>query len=148
MLVANATAVDQAQIRDMMAEWVTAACAKDVNQLMSLHAPDVLLFDVVNPLRYDGLDAATKRMKDWFSSFQGPIDYEMRDLTIAADEDVAFCHGLHHVNGTRTDGTPLDMWWRATVCFRKLDGRWMVTHAHSSVPFNVKSGRASLDLKP
>ena len=67
---------------------------------------------------------------------------------IAADEDVGFCHGLHHVNGTRTDGTTLDMWWRATVCFRKLDRKWMVTHAHSSVPFDVNSGRASLDLKP
>jgi len=148
MIVVNATAVGQAQIRDMMAEWVSAACDKDVDRLMFLHAPDVLLFDVVNPLRYDGLNAATKRMKEWFSSFQGPVDFEMRDLTIAADEDVGFCHGLHHVNGTRIDGTTLDMWWRATVCFRKLDGKWMVTHAHSSVPFDVTSGRASLDLKP
>jgi uncharacterized protein (TIGR02246 family) len=148
MLVANASAVGQAQIRDMMAEWVTAACAKDVNRLISLHAPDVVLFDVGNPLQYDGLDAATRRMKEWFSFFQGPVDYEIRDLTIAADEDVGFCHGLHHVNGTRTDGTTLDMWWRATVCFRKLDRKWMVTHAHSSVPFDVNSGRASLDLKP
>ena len=116
-LVANATAVGQAQIRDMMAEWVTAACAKDVNRLISLHAPDVVLFDVGNPLQYDGLDAATRRMKEWFSFFQGPVDYEIRDLTIAADEDVGFCHGLHHVNGTSTDGTTLDMWWRATVVF-------------------------------
>jgi uncharacterized protein (TIGR02246 family) len=148
MIVANASAVGQAQIREMMAEWVTAACVKDVSWLMSLHAPDVLMFDVLTPLQYDGLDAATERMKDWFSAFQGPIDYEMRDLTIAAEEDVAFCHGLHHVNGTRTDGTTLDMWWRATLCFRKLDRKWMVTHAHSSVPFDVTTGRAALDLKP
>jgi uncharacterized protein (TIGR02246 family) len=148
MIVANANAVGQAQIRDAMAEWVTAACAKDVNRLMSHHAPDVLLFDVVNPLRYAGVDAARNRMEDWFSSFQGPINYEMRDMTIAADEDVAFCHSLQHVNGTKIDGTTFDVWWRATVCFRKLDGKWLVTHAHSSVPFDVETGRASLDLKP
>jgi ketosteroid isomerase-like protein len=40
------------------------------------------------------------------------------------------------------------MWWRTTVCFRKLDGKWMVTHEHNSVPFDVESGKASLDLKP
>jgi uncharacterized protein (TIGR02246 family) len=148
MIVANATAAGQAQIRDVMADWVTAACAKDVDRLMSHHAPDVLLFDVVNPLRYAGVDAARTRMEDWFSSFQGPINYEMRDMTIAADEDVAFCHSLQHVNGTRIDGTTLDVWWRATVCFRKLDSRWLVTHAHSSVPFDGETGRASLDLKP
>ena len=148
MTVANANAVGQAQIRRLMADWVTAVCTKDVDWLMWHQAPDVLLFDVVNPLQYAGVDAARKRTEEWFASFQGPLGYEMRDTTVAADDDVAFCHGLHHVNGTRLDGTTLDMWWRATVCFRKLDGKWLVTHAHSSVPFDMETGRASLDLKP
>jgi uncharacterized protein (TIGR02246 family) len=148
MMVANATAAGQAQIRAVMDDWVTAACAKDVNGLMSHHAPDVVLFDVVKPLCSTGVDAARKRTEEWFSSFQGSISYEMRDMTIAADEDVGFCHSLFHVNGARIDGTTLDMWWRATVCFRKLDGQWLVTHAHNSVPFDVETGRALLDLKP
>lgn len=37
---------------------------------------------------------------------------------------------------------------KTTICFRKLDGKWMVTHEHNSVPFDVESGKASLDLKP
>jgi hypothetical protein len=40
------------------------------------------------------------------------------------------------------------MWWRATICYRKMNERWMVTHAHNSVPFDVKIGKASLDLQP
>jgi ketosteroid isomerase-like protein len=40
------------------------------------------------------------------------------------------------------------MYWRATLCFRKIDGQWTVTHTHASVPFEVETGRASLDLKP
>jgi ketosteroid isomerase-like protein len=40
------------------------------------------------------------------------------------------------------------MWWRTTVCFRKIDEKWMVTREHNSVPFDPKSGKASLDLKP
>jgi ketosteroid isomerase-like protein len=40
------------------------------------------------------------------------------------------------------------MWWRATICYRKVDGAWRVTHEHASAPFNVASGRASLDLEP
>ena len=40
------------------------------------------------------------------------------------------------------------MWWRATVCYRKLDGRWLVTHEHASVPFDAQSGQASLGLEP
>ena len=40
------------------------------------------------------------------------------------------------------------MWWRATAGYRRTDGKWIVTHQHASVPFDVASGKASLDLKP
>jgi hypothetical protein len=39
------------------------------------------------------------------------------------------------------------MWARATVCYREIDGKWMITHEHESVPFDVNSGKASLDLE-
>jgi uncharacterized protein (TIGR02246 family) len=136
------------QIRSLMDDWVRAVRAKDADWLISHHAPDVMMFDVVNPLRYAGADATRTRVEKWFSSFQGPIGFELRDLTIAADDAVAFCHSLNQVKGTKTDGTALEMWWRATVCFRRSAGTWVVTHAHSSVPFDMVSGKASLDLQP
>jgi hypothetical protein len=40
------------------------------------------------------------------------------------------------------------MWWRATVCFREVDGRWLATHEYASVPFDVADGKTSLGLKP
>ncbi len=47
------------------------------------------------------------------------------------------------------DGEKVDMWLRETLCFRKIDGRWLVTHEHASVPFYMDgSERAALDLKP
>jgi ketosteroid isomerase-like protein len=61
---------------------------------------------------------------------------------------VAFCHSLNGINATKTDGGKVDMWVRATGGLRKVDGTWKVTHLHSSVPFDVESGKASLDLKP
>ena len=69
-------------------------------------------------------------------------------MSIAAGDDVAFCHSLNRVIGTKVDGNKIDMWWRATVCLHKVGGKWIVTHEHQSVPFNVESGRPSLDLKP
>jgi ketosteroid isomerase-like protein len=88
------------------------------------------LFDVVNPLQTTGSDAARARLEEWFASFQGPIGYELRDLSIAAGDDVAFSHSLSRVSATTTDGRKLDMWWRTTVCYRKVDGVWTVTHEH------------------
>jgi ketosteroid isomerase-like protein len=52
------------------------------------------------------------------------------------------------IGSTETDGGKIDMWWRATVCCRKMNGKWMITPERSSVPFDVESDKASLDLKP
>ena len=149
MTTAKSKAIDEeAQIRALIDDRVKAVRTKDINRALSSMAPDILSFEVVNPLQQIGSDASKKRAEEWFSSLQGLIGYEIRDLSVAADDDVAFSHGLSHVSATRTDGRQLDMWWRTTVCFRKIDGRWMVTHEHNSVPFDVESGKASLDLKP
>jgi len=149
MTTAKSKAIDEeVQIRALIDDRVKAVRAKDINRALSSMAPDILSFEVVNPLQQIGSDASKKRAEEWFSSFQGPIGYEIRDLSVAASDDVAFSHGLSHVSATRTDGGQLDMWWRMTVCFRKIGGKWMVTHEHNSVPFDVESGKASLDLKP
>ena len=72
----------------------------------------------------------------------------MTEFEIAAGDDVAFAYGLSHVSATKADGGSLDMWWRATLCFRRIEGEWMAVHEHNSVPFNMENGQASLDLEP
>jgi uncharacterized protein (TIGR02246 family) len=147
MTAQSSKATEESQIRKLIDDQVKAIRDKDSKALMSDFAPDVLLFDLINPLQYSGSDAARSRAEEWLSSFQGPIGYEIRDLSITAGDDVAFCHSLNGVSGMKTDGERIEMWWRATVCFQKIDGRWMVRHEHSSVPFDMESGKASLDLK-
>jgi ketosteroid isomerase-like protein len=148
MANADRKAIYEAEVHALFDDRLKAVRMKDVDKLMSGYAPDVLSFDVVDPLQYAGSDGIRARMEEWFSSFEGPISLENLNLTIAAGEDVAFCHSLSHVNAITTGGGHLEMWWRETVCYRRIDSKWMITHQHSSVPFNVKSGKASLDLKP
>lgn len=148
MTMENSQATDEAQLRALIEERVEAVRAKDINGLMSHHAPDVLMFDALNPLQYLGSDKVKERAEEWFSWYQGPIGYEIRDLSITTGETAAFCHYLYRVSGTMTNGKEVDMWVRSTICFHKLDGEWMVTHEHSSVPFDAESGKASVDLKP
>lgn len=144
----NSKANDEAHIRALIEDRVKAIRDKDINALMSNHAPDVLTFDALNPLRYIGSDKVKERAEQWFSWYQGPIGYEIRDLSITAGEEVAFCHYLYRVSGTMTNGREVNMWVRSTVCYRKIDGKWTLTHEHTSVPFDAESGKASLDLNP
>jgi ketosteroid isomerase-like protein len=140
--------VSEQQIRGIM-DQITLACrAKDVDALLAHYAPDVTAFDLVEPLRYAGTGTVKARAVQWFSSFLGPIHYELRNLKISAGDESAFCHSLNHVSGITTEGRSIDMWWRATVCFSKQDGWWHIAHAHSSVPFDMETGLASVDLIP
>ncbi len=139
---------DEAQIRKLIDDREKAVRARDVDGSVANIAPEIVCFDVVNPLQHFGSDAIKKRANEWFASFEGAIGYETNELSITAGDDVAFSHGLSHVSAMKIGGGQLDMWWRTTVCYRKIDEKWTVTHEHNSVPFEVESGKASLDLKP
>jgi uncharacterized protein (TIGR02246 family) len=148
MTTENSRADDEARIREIIEERVRAIRAKDVDALMSAHAPDVVMFDALDPLRYEGSDAVRECAEQWLSWYQGPVGYEVRDLSVTAGDGAAFCYYLYRVSGTMTNGREVDMWVRSTVCFRKDEGAWAVAHEHTSVPSDAESGRASVGLKP
>ena len=139
---------EEAEIHGLIEGTTAAVRAKDAAALASYYASGVLSFDVVNPLQYVGAVEVERRAADWFSSWRGSIDYEIRNLTVSLGDESAFYHSINHVTGTKTDGHHVDMWWRATVGCQKLNGKWMITHLHSSVPFDMNTGQASIDLRP
>ena len=70
-------------------------------------------------------------------------------VLLTADDELAFSHSVNRLSGTEKNGKKMDMWFRATVCFRKNNGRWLVTHEHASVPFYPDASmKAATDLKP
>jgi ketosteroid isomerase-like protein len=82
-------------------------------------------------------------------TFQGPVGYEIHNLSIMTGDEVAFSTSLNRISGTRTNGEQTDVCVRATVCYIKNNGKWMVTHEHVSVPFYMDgSYKAAVDLKP
>jgi ketosteroid isomerase-like protein len=139
---------DSAELRAGIEERVRAVRAKDVDGLMAAYAQDVVTFDLVAPFANRDASAVRKRVTDWFSSFQTSIDYEVRDVTLFVAGDVAYEHHFTRVRGMAKSGAKIDMWFRETVGYRKADGRWKVTHQHSSVPFDMTSGKPLLDLQP
>jgi ketosteroid isomerase-like protein len=141
-------ASDVAELRAGTEERVRAVRAKDVEALLSSYADDVVTFDLVAPLSNVGADAVRQRVTEWFASFQGSIEYEIRDASCAIAGDLAFEHHLTHVRGTTTAGAKIDMWFRETVGFRRLGARWKVTHQHSSVPFDMATGKPLVELRP
>src|SRR5258708_8409381 len=100
---------DEAAIKRVIEGGVNAVRNKDIGGVMSLYAPEVVSFDIVPPLRYVGADAFRNVWEEVFSSFQGPIGYEMHDLTITVGDDVAFPHSLNHITGPLNNHLKTDL---------------------------------------
>jgi uncharacterized protein (TIGR02246 family) len=141
-------AIDEADIRRRIDNCANALHAMDLEGVMALYAPDIVSFDIVPPLRHVGAEAKRKNWVDVFATYQPPLGYEFRDVTITVGDDVAFCHSLNRVSGTLRNGQRSETWLRWTACFRKIDGNWLIAHDQVSVPVDFGSGRALLDLEP
>lgn len=139
---------DEAEIKRGIEGGVEAIRDKNIEGVMVLYAQEVVSFDIVPPLRYLGADAFRKVWEEVFSSFQGPIDYDIHDLTITVGGDVAFTYSLNRISGTLNTGQKTDLWLRWTACFRKINGQWLIVHHQNSVPVDLETGRAVLSLKP
>jgi uncharacterized protein (TIGR02246 family) len=148
MTTAASATREEAQIRQLIEHWVKALHTKDLNTLISYYAPDILAFDIVPPLQCQGIDAYRRNFETWFSAVQGPIDHEIRDVRITAGEDVAFCHSVSRVRSTKITGETTETWVRVTVGLRKIAGQWKITHEHVSVPIDMETNQALLDLQP
>jgi len=146
--MATQHAIDEADIRQRIDKLVEAIRAMDLEGVKSIYAPDIVSFDIVPPLQHVGAEAQWKNWVDAFTVYQRPLGYEIRDLTITVGDDVAFGHSLNRISGTLQNGNKTDFWLRWTTCFRKIDGNWLIAHHQASVPLDMESGRALLNLEP
>ncbi len=138
----------EALIRQRIEDLAKAIRAKDIDGVMSLYASNIVSFDIVPPLRYAGADGKRRAWQDVFAAYPGPIVYEVRDLNVSTDGELAFVHSVNHVKGTLASGHISDLWLRWTACFRRIDGVWLVVHDHVSVPADLAHGQAVLNLTP
>jgi len=141
-------ATTEALIRQRVNDLVKALRAKDIDAVMSVYSPDIVSFDIDPPLGYSGADNKRQAWQRVFAAYTGPFSYEVRDLSVTAQGDLAFVHGLNHVNGSRASGHVTDMWVRWTACFQRINGAWLVVHDHVSVPADLEHGQAVVNLRP
>ena len=140
-------ATDEAKIHRVIDDWADALRNKNADGVISHYASDFVHFSLAPPLLSSASDA--KGLNAWFDTWQGPIEYEIRDLSVTVGNDVAFSHSLNRLHGTKTDGVKGGLWFRHTFGFQRIDGAWKIAHEHESVPFYMDgSYKAAVDLKP
>ncbi len=123
---------DEAAIRAQIEAWAAAVRRRDMAGILRNHAPDMIMFDVPPPLQLRGIDAYEESWPQFYDASPKPIKFDIVDLQITAGTDVAFAVAL--MRCAVTEGGNVDLDFRLTVGLRKVDGQWLVTHEHHSIP--------------
>lgn len=130
----NPVQSNEADLRHRMDTLAQAIRDKSIDDVMSHYAPDIVVYDLMPPLVVRSADDYRQNLERWFASMQGPIEYQIQDLRISLSDSHAFSHWVGHVTGTLEGGEKADYWVRATTCFQKANGQWLVAHEHISMP--------------
>src|SRR5882672_10910488 len=117
---ADAAESDEQAIRDLEVKFGQAFIAKDVDAIMKVYAPDVVVFDVVPPRQYVGADAYRKDWEVYVASIDGPVQFALTDLEVVADGNLGFSHSIQHVSGVDTKGQNFNNAFRVTDVYQKI----------------------------
>ena len=133
----NNQATGHSEIYSLLEDWADAIRRKDTDRAMAHYAQGNVQFIFFLPyLQFSGQNEIGKdAVQRWFDGFDGAVGYEIRDLKIVGGDRAAFCHFLNRLSGKRKDAMDLDLWIRVTLGLEKLEGRWLISHAHESCPF-------------
>ena len=137
-------------IKALEDRFIAAVKAKDLDAIMKVYVPDqtLFVFDVEPPRQYVGAAAYRKDWQAFLDSFNGAITFELTDLDIATDDNLAYSHSIQRVAGTDKQGEKLDLTVRVTDVYKKISGNWLVIHEHVSVPVDLDTGKPDLTSKP
>jgi ketosteroid isomerase-like protein len=129
------------EVRKIIEEWAAGVRARDIDAVMRRHAPELLMFDVVGPVRLQGLDAYRRTWVEQFFLWHGGTGrFELVDLNVSAGADVAFATALLECAGTE-DGKKVAFTLRLTIGLEKRNGEWIIVHEHHSQPLDFDTAR-------
>lgn len=138
----------QAEIKARVESWLKAVEAGDIQKIMSHYARDVVAFDAIIQLQFKGAEAYGKHWEACLQMCTNHMTFQIRELDISVDGNVAFSHCLLSCGAQDDDGQQKSSWMRMTTCHKKIDGVWLIGHEHISAPFDVQTNKALFDMEP
>lgn len=126
---------DNRTIATLIERWAAAVRGQKLDDVLTDHADDIVMFDVPPPT--DGVRGIAAYRDSWAPFFEyqrvGGI-FEIVSLDVTAGTDVAFAHALLRCGTTDELAADPGNRLRLTIGLEKRAGRWVVVHEHHSFP--------------
>jgi ketosteroid isomerase-like protein len=122
-------------IQAVLEAWAKATRENRKDDVLKNHALDLVIFDVLPPMKYDSAEAYRQSWGDWQPQTRDEGRFDLEHLVVEASTDLATAHCFIRCGGILPDGRRFEDLVRATFCLRKRGGSWKVFHQHISKPF-------------
>jgi ketosteroid isomerase-like protein len=130
MIISN-----EQQIHQRLNDWVKAIRERNWEGILAWHHSDIVMFDVPPPFQSVGIDAYRKTWENFLPGLEkGSHSFVPAGWHVNAGEDVAFCFAPMKCVYHDGEGQRIELDFRLTIGFRKIDGEWWFIHEHHSVP--------------
>ena len=118
---------DLENVTALIREWELAVQRRDFAGTLAHHSPDILMFDVPEPIQSRGLAEYRETWELFFAySDGGEASFRLHELEVILDGSLAVAHSLLDAGNDKC---------RLTIVLRKIDGDWMFVHEHHSSPW-------------
>ncbi|MGH7950225.1 MAG: YybH family protein [Candidatus Binataceae bacterium] len=135
---------DEQAIREVEERIRTAIGAGDVNGIVNCYIADesLVVFDDVLPLKIAGGAGWRKTWQEAFTLMPGKWDVGLKEMGVTCGGDVGFTWSIVQISVANPNGPNVDGTFRLTQGYRKIGGRWLVTHSHLSLPLDPQTWTA------
>lgn len=137
---------DEDDVRALLDVYSESAHAQDTDRFLTLFADDVRIFDLWNTWEYVGAEAWRESVVGWFSSLgDDRVVVSFADVDVTVGGDLASVSAFATYAAVSSSGERLrQLQNRLTWVLARRDGRWLVTHEHTSSPVDDSTGKVVL----
>lgn len=140
------------KVQDVLENYKTAIYEKDVEKFLFLYAPEIHIYDCWGNWECKGISSWKENVEVWFNGLSEDgvlLKVDFHDLVVEENTYLAFVHcavtfAAHQVE---TGKILRQMTNRFTYGLKKVNGTWLITHEHSSLPINMETGKGIFNLK-
>jgi ketosteroid isomerase-like protein len=146
----NAKESDEAEIRAMEAAMMKGFAARDLDTALAVYVQDDTCLSSTR-LRLGNTSVSRHGAQTTKTSSRCSRDHSRRKcptLVSLQNGKLGFGHNIQRFAGTGKDGKPLDLIFRVSDGYKKINGKWMIVEEHLSFPLDVATGKGDMSSKP
>lgn len=125
----------EAEIAQMLDRWSAAVRAHDLEGSCRDRSPDIVMFDVPEPLQARGIEAYRDTWRLYFGD-PGSRRFRLLETEITVGGDVAWVRAILDCTMAKAPAG------RLTLGLRRQGARWVVEHEHHSIPWPLVAAGA------